>query len=478
LALGALLSLAWMSEITLVRANGRFPAAQQLVVHPHDPNRLWLRTTYGLLTSSDRGKAWRWVCEQAIGYGGNDDPAVAVTGSGSLLAGVFQGLSITSDNGCSFSFQPTIGIKNVADVSVEKRSPERALALASTSDAMGGFSTNVWRTTDSGATWTKLGGDLDPTLLALTIDSAPSDRSTIYVTGARYFPSDGGSAASTRGVLYRTTDDGQSWVSLDVPGTDTRYQPYLSAIDPNDSRKLYIRVRGPDVYDQPGTFVQNWLLYSEDGGGTFRELLRENADFLGFALASDGQSVFIGMGDSYAPGFVRPGNEAVFGLYRASISNFAFERVVHARSVPSGHTSCLTFDGDELWVCGSDAKQGFMLARSNDRGTTLEPVSHLVDLEGPLPCGCESSTGRQCPSLWPTTCSLIGRCGVNNPGSARCGDAAPAPADAGKSSASRGAESSCACRAPAAPSGSKALLFALASLWAARAARARLRETG
>ena len=282
-------------------------------------------------------------------------------------------------------------MQNIANVSVEKGNPARALALASTSDAMGGFSTQVWRTTDSGATWTKLGADLEPTLLGLTIDSAPSDPSTIYVTGVRYVPSDGG---STRGVLYRTTDDGQSWVSLDIPGTDNRYQAYLSAIDPGDPRKLYIRVRGPDVYNRPGSFVENWLLYSEDGGAAFRELIRESADFLGFALAPDGQTVFIGMGDSYAPGFVRPANEAAFGLYRASVSDFAFQRVAHSGGVPSGHMSCLTLDGDDLWVCTSDAQQGFLLARSSDRGTTLEPVTHLVDLEGPVQCSCESSTGR------------------------------------------------------------------------------------
>ena len=466
LALGALLAVAWMSEARLVKANSRFPAAQQLVVHPRDASRLWLRTTYGLLTSTDRGVSWRWICEQSIGYGGNDDPAVAVSADGRLLAGIYQGLSMTSDNGCNFAFEPAIGIQNIADVSVEKGNPARALALASTSDAMGGFSTQVWRTTDSGRTWTTLGGDIDPTLLGLTIDSAPSDPRTIYLTGVRYVPSDGG---TSRGVLYRTTDDAESWVSLDVPGTDNRYQAYLSAIDPGDPRKLYIRVRGPDVYGQAGSFVENWLLYSEDGGASFRELLRENADFLGFALAPDGQSVFVGMGDSYAPGFVRPGNEAAFGLYRASVSDFAFERVVHARGVPSGHTSCLTFDGDELWVCTRDATQGFMLARSNDRGSTLEPVAKLVDLEGPVECACESSTGRQCPAAWPTTCSLIGRCGLNNPGSARCGDRLPG--DAGKIEASGGASSACACRAPAAPRSSLALLLTLASLAGAGCAR-------
>ncbi len=65
-------------------ANGRFPDADQLVIDPADPTRLVLRATFGMLQSMDAGVTWTWLCEQVIGYGGMDDPPIAITGDGTL----------------------------------------------------------------------------------------------------------------------------------------------------------------------------------------------------------------------------------------------------------------------------------------------------------------------------------------------------------------------------------------------------------
>jgi hypothetical protein len=69
-------------------ANGRFPASQQVVFSPSDPNLVVLRTTYGVLISHDQGCNWDWVCETAI-LGTNasvEDPFLGVTSSGAILA--------------------------------------------------------------------------------------------------------------------------------------------------------------------------------------------------------------------------------------------------------------------------------------------------------------------------------------------------------------------------------------------------------
>src|SRR5688572_14405213 len=162
-SLGLLVLVGLLLLPALVSANGRFPSAQQLVVHPRDPNRIWLRATHGVLTSGDRGATWHWVCEQSIDYQGTEDPAIGITASGTLLAGIFDGLALTTDNGCDFHFEPTIGKQNVVDVSVEKNDPTRALAVTSTGDGNGGYVNEVWRSADSGATWAKLGPSLEQT---------------------------------------------------------------------------------------------------------------------------------------------------------------------------------------------------------------------------------------------------------------------------------------------------------------------------
>ena len=106
-------------------ANGRFPSAQQLVVHPRDPNRIWQRATHGMLTSCDRGKSWHWICEASVGYRGVEDPAIAITDTGRFLATFFGGLAQSTDNGCNFAIEPGIGNQNVEDVSVDKNDPTR-----------------------------------------------------------------------------------------------------------------------------------------------------------------------------------------------------------------------------------------------------------------------------------------------------------------------------------------------------------------
>ncbi len=85
-------------------ANGRFPAAGLVATDPSDPAHLIVRTTYGLTITHDNGAHWGWVCEAAIGYGGTEDPMVAITKDGSIIAGIFEGLSASHDQGCQWDF--------------------------------------------------------------------------------------------------------------------------------------------------------------------------------------------------------------------------------------------------------------------------------------------------------------------------------------------------------------------------------------
>jgi hypothetical protein len=67
--------------------NGRFPRADQLVLVPGSRDELVLRTTFGLLLSSDAGASWDWVCEQEIGFSGIEDPAFAILPNGERHGG-------------------------------------------------------------------------------------------------------------------------------------------------------------------------------------------------------------------------------------------------------------------------------------------------------------------------------------------------------------------------------------------------------
>jgi hypothetical protein len=83
-------------------ANGRPPGTNGVHFRPGDAAALYAATTFGFLVSPD-GCRFFWLCEDNLGFGGEFDPAYAVTRSGVILAATFHGLRVSRDGGCSFS---------------------------------------------------------------------------------------------------------------------------------------------------------------------------------------------------------------------------------------------------------------------------------------------------------------------------------------------------------------------------------------
>ena len=359
-------------------ANGRFPRAQQLVVDPANPDHLMLRSTYGLLLSEDAGQKWSWVCEQSVGYSGSEDPGVGITKDGALLAGMFDGLAVSHDRGCDFAFVGGgLDARYVVDLSVEKQNPAHAVAMVSMGVGTGTFLNQVWQTVDDAKTWTQLGPDAGDDFLSLTIDSAPSDPDVLYASGL----------ASGQGILLHSTDHAGTWQRTSIDGSDSEHTPFIGAVDPNDPSIVYVRLNGTD---------EDVLLRSTDAGQTWQELLRGKADLTGFALSPDGATV--------AAGFNDPGDETVWGLWRAASSDLTFSHVY------TSPIACLTWTAAGLYACTSQFKSGFELGISADDGKTFEAVMHLTDLSGPLECAADTSSGKFCPPRWQAVCETIGKC--------------------------------------------------------------------
>ena len=84
-------------------ANGRFPAASQVVFDPGDPRHFILLATFGLIETWDGGKTFSWTCEIALGLSGTVDPGVVITESGtSVVANNSTGV-IRSVDRCSYA---------------------------------------------------------------------------------------------------------------------------------------------------------------------------------------------------------------------------------------------------------------------------------------------------------------------------------------------------------------------------------------
>src|SRR5690606_4302370 len=188
-------------------ANRRFPRADQLVAAPGQPELLVLRATFGVLGARGGGAARDWSWEEASGFSGEEDPAIALLAGGRLLAGISAGLAQVSGDYCAFQFAALSGTPvELVDLTLRPREPGSAVALAweRSADAnVFGYRSRFFSTSDAGGTWRPQGAGIDPGVLVLTVDVAPSDARRLYASGIR--------PAARSAALFVSTDAGETW---------------------------------------------------------------------------------------------------------------------------------------------------------------------------------------------------------------------------------------------------------------------------
>jgi photosystem II stability/assembly factor-like uncharacterized protein len=345
-------------------ANGRFPAAAQLVVDPDDADHVVVQVTYGLVSTRDAGATWEWTCERALGSVEAFDPPVQIATGGVVLAALLDGLARSSADGCTWTFvDPSPERAFAVDVSVSRGDPDDVIVL--TTDTLGGdtFDSRVLRGTPTGAI-EQVGEQLPDDFIGATIDVAPSDPERVYITG--FVVGDG----AYPGVFGRSDDGGETFTIATLDGTDASSGPFLAAVDPVDPDVLYIRTTGEG----------GRILRSDDGGDTWSVIFEGAGALLGFALSPDGTQIVVG-GDRDP-------------VHRGPSEGGAFEQV------NALYPKCLTWYGDDVYACASEAFDGFTVGRSRDEGATFEPLYSRFCTSGPLDCGTDTVVGDLCDEDW------------------------------------------------------------------------------
>jgi photosystem II stability/assembly factor-like uncharacterized protein len=245
-----------------------------VVLDPKDPSVVWVGTgennaqrsvAYGdgVYKSEDGGKSWKNVGLKKSEHIGRiaidprDSKVVYVAAQGPLWgAGGDRGLFKTTDGGKSW--------KNVLDVSentgatdvvIDPDNPDTVYAATWQRRrhvytlVSGGPESAIYKSTDAGATWTKLKSGLptdDMGRIGLAI--APSDSSILYATIE---------AANNRSGIYRSADRGATWERRSNRVAQGMYYGQV-VVDPKDSERVYML----NVINQ----------VSDDGGKTFHTL--------------------------------------------------------------------------------------------------------------------------------------------------------------------------------------------------------------
>jgi len=365
----AAFTFAFFCGSELASANGRFPAANQLVIDPADAEHLLLRATYGLLASHDGGESFSWICEDVLGDVGESDPAVAILRGGQLVVAAGDRLMLSDAGACALTDVLDAGSSDFpVDVSLDQADDAVALAVARSGDGSGDV--HLLEISGNSTVARVVGASLGNDLFPLTLDGAPSAPERIYVTALSMAPAS---------VLLRSDDRGQSWQRFQIHPYE-KLQAYLAAVDPNDADTLYLRVN-----DDPA----DHLLVSSDAGEHFVEVSGLDTKLLGFALSPDGNELAVG-----GPG-------APLRLANSAELKFA------VAGAPFAQLSCLKWAAGGLFACADDRADGFTLGLSPDSGTSFAPLFHAREL-GPLSCDAGTSVGASCPRVWSGVAMQVG----------------------------------------------------------------------
>ncbi|MBK7858572.1 MAG: hypothetical protein IPJ65_08105 [Archangiaceae bacterium] len=364
----------------LILAHGAYPLAYQLQETPGHPQQLVAGTTFGLLLSDDDGQRWRWVCEEAVGYGTNLNPTWWVSSTGTLRGASFKGLFSSTDKGCTWSSAPEFADlpdggqgTGVADLYGD------ATALFAVTGKYG-VTNKVWRSTDEGGTWAELAVKSDSEFYT-TVRTAPSRPQRVYVAAWWFKP-------SPTEALYVSDNGGDTFERIDVSaklpqvgvGLDggrglARGSFYVYAVDPREPDILYAGLQQDD--DPRHSFV----LRSGDRGQSWAVVLDLADQLNGVVLAPN------------------PMN-----LWAATSGNLYFSNDVgdaYSRFVPPTRQTCVSRFDSRLYMCGWFEVDGFAVARMSLPGAALEPVltwPRVVDVQQ---CGATSKITTLCKGFFP-----------------------------------------------------------------------------
>lgn len=324
-----------------------------------DGSTLFLRTTWGILVSRDAGKHWQWICERALGYGGQWDPPIAVTSDGRLWVGLEDGVVSTTD-GCDVTRSPEMDGQTLKDFTVDAKG-ETIFAITAKPDTKPA----VWRRPPRGK-FEKVGeGPLDVNFM--TIDVAPSRPSRVYVTGQPY--------GTIRGWLF-VSDDGGKTLRGDKNDLPTDGPFFLAAVDPKDPNRVLLRRLHTTGSD---------LVLTKDAGKTFKVVLSMKSGMLGFAKAPDGKTYWAASG------------LAEHGIFRSTDRGEHFDLVSHHGVI------CMRWTpGDRLFACENPFTLGApAIALSTDEGKTMTPIATFADVQGPVACpGGVDAGAAICGASW------------------------------------------------------------------------------
>ncbi|MCG8421099.1 MAG: hypothetical protein MJE77_24525 [Proteobacteria bacterium] len=367
-------------------------------VKPVDSEVILLSTTFGLLISSDNGATFRWICEEAVGYGGVFDPDYAIGADGTIFAGTPDALMISSD-GCAWN--PAAGDLAQHWVADIERGPDGELWVATSTTAR---PNDVYLSDDNGQIFAAKNMRSE-TAFWRSVRVAASNPQRVYVTGYTQAQStlDGG-VGGPEPLFYRSDNGGESWMQIDLVGVEFGPQPLflLHGVDPTDPDVVFARSVGANGV------IGDFLYRSDNGGTSWAKVLETGTGIRAFVIRKSGD-IIVGTVNNDAD------------MDRVFVSTNGGVGFSPAAQQPQ--MGCIAEDENgRLLACGANWEPDFFALGSSSDGVNWTKLVRFSEMKSAYSCPAETLQASLCESrLWPTLCEQF----ACNRGSSNDVDAGP-----------------------------------------------------
>jgi hypothetical protein len=374
-------------------ANGRDPYTSTINFRRGNEQHIVAGMTFGVVVSHDGGATWQWMCERAVGYGGQYDPDYVYTATGALFATTFSGLRVMRD-GCSFVSAPP----GMTFVSRVKQGPDGAIyySAADVNDA------KIYKSTDDGITFPTSAnpGQVGDWWSSLAV--APSNAQRVYATGYRL---DGVNPKIF--LLFTSTNGGTSFTPMTMAGitpVSANSTIDVVAISPTADSTVYVKV----TFE--GGSSGDSIYRSTNAGQSWTKILSRNSNYgLSFLVRNDNTTCVAGTRELGA-------------WVSTDCSTAAVPTWTALATAP--HIGCLYKDSaDTVWACTQNypspqlTSDGFGIMKSTDL-MTWSGVLRFQDIQAPVACAAGTVQEDQCvqrymeqQSQW---CCLVAQLGITS----------------------------------------------------------------
>ena len=227
-----------------------------IAFHPSDPNIFWIGAPVGgLWKTTDGGMTWTTNSDNFQNLGVSDiaihptNPNIMYLGTGDRDGAhtYTYGLLKSTDGGANWTLTslPVSSFNLIHRVLINPSNPDILLVATST---------NLWRSTNAGATWTPINS-----LYFRALEFHPTNQNIVYA------------ASYPNAQFYRSTDNGQTFtqISLPPPASGNVTKRFAIAVTPNNPDAVFLL----GAYESaPGGNDFNGLFKSTDSGQTFTQI--------------------------------------------------------------------------------------------------------------------------------------------------------------------------------------------------------------